>query len=188
MEWMKKATVAVLIFLTALSSLAAQETTNPGIKPILEHYAASNFITGAVSGGDLDLIVQAGVRAPSSNNRQPWHFTVIQNQKLVKQIMPLAVEGNVLIVVSIAGIGWEILDGGLATESIYLAAQVLGYGSRIYTGATRDALNNKFKAELGLPSGYSAIGLVRIGRIATGIDAVSAASARKNPDTTVTYK
>jgi nitroreductase len=185
---MRKQLVMFLLSLTALSSLVAQETINPGIKPILEHYAASNFITGTVRKGDLDLIVRAGTRAPSSNNRQPWHFTIIQNQNLVKQIIPSAAEGNVLIVISIAGTGWEILDGGLATESIYLAAQALGYGSRIYTGATRDALNNRFKSELGLPSDYSAIGLVRIGRIAVGIDAVSAASARKNPDTIVSYK
>jgi nitroreductase len=184
----KQLVVMFLFFLTVLSSLAAQETTNPGIKPILEHYAASNFITGTVSRVDLDLIIRAGIRAPSSNNRQPWHFTVIRNQNLVKQIMPSAVEGNVLIVVSIIGTGWEILDGGLATEGIYLAAQALGYGSRIYTGATRDALNNRFKSELGLPSGYSVIGLVRIGRIAAGIDTVSAASARKNPDMIVSYK
>ncbi|MDR1398779.1 MAG: nitroreductase family protein [Treponema sp.] len=184
---MKKQCVIYVLFLTALSSLAAQATSNLGMKPILEHYAASNFIAGAVSKGDLDLIVKAGVRAPSASNRQPWHFTVIQSYDLVKQIMPSAVEGNVLIVVSVPGTGWEIFDGGLATESMYLAAQALGYGSRIYTGG-RDALNNRFKAALGLPSGYSALGLVRIGRVAAGIDAISAASSRKSVDAVVSYK
>jgi nitroreductase len=97
-------------------------------------------------------------------------------------------DGNVLIVVSVAGTGWEILDGGLATESMYLAAQTLGYGSRIYTGLTRDALNNRFKAELGLPSGYNAIDLVRIGKVDSRADVISGASLRKNADAVVSYK
>jgi nitroreductase len=181
------ATFCVLFALIVLSYLPAQETSNPGLKVILDHYAAANFITGDVSRADLDLIVRAGIRAPSSNNRQPWYFTVIQNKNLVRQIMPQAVDGNVLIVISIAGDGWERLDGGLATENIYLAAQALGYGSRIYTGPTRDTLNGRFKAELELPSGYSAIGLVRIGKAAT-IDAVSGASSRKSAEAVVNYK
>jgi nitroreductase len=187
---MKKAVIVFCALFTqiALSSLSAQEASNPGLQVILNHYAASNFIAGSVNKADLDLIVRAGIRAPSSNNRQPWHFTVIQNQNLVKQIMPQAMDGNVLIVVSVAGTGWEILDGGLATESVYLAAQALGYGSRIYTGPTRDALNNRFKAELGLPSGYSAIGLVRIGKVALRADVVTGASSRKNADAVVNYK
>jgi nitroreductase len=80
-----------------------------------------------------------------------------------------------------------MLDCGLATESIYLAAQALGLGSRIYTGPM-DALNAKLKGELGLPAGYSAAALVRIGRLSADADAVSGASSRKGLDSVVSYK
>jgi nitroreductase len=160
-------------------------------KTIINHYAARNFIAGTIPRADLDQILQAGVRAPSASNRQPWFFTVVQNPELAKRIVPNNVEGNVLIVISGEGDGKTngrvILDCALATESIYLAAQALGYGSRIYTGPI-DALNRDLKAELGLPDGYSAVALVRIGRIQSGVDAVSAASSRKAQNTMVTYK
>jgi nitroreductase len=101
------------------------------------------------------------------------------------------VDGNVLIIVSAPGDGKtngvQILDCALAVENIYLAAQALGYGSRIYTGPM-DNLNKNLKAELSLPSGYSAVALVRVGKVQGGVDAVSAASNRKKTEVVVTYK
>jgi nitroreductase len=106
-------------------------------------------------------------------------------------MLPSTLEGNVLILVSAQGDGKtngrEILDCALAVESVYLAAQALGLGSRIYTGPM-DTINRGLKGELGLPSGYSAIALVRVGKLQPGIDAVSAASSRKSADAVVIYK
>jgi nitroreductase len=86
---MKKIFFAICTFLSIglviLSSLEAQE--NGEIRTILNHYGARNFIAGAVSRNDLDLIIQAGIRAPSASNRQPWHFTVVQNQALARRII-----------------------------------------------------------------------------------------------------
>jgi nitroreductase len=187
---MKKLVCVLLVLGLSLAVLAAQEN-NPALKGIINHYAARNFAAGSIPRADLDLILQAGIRAPSANNRQPWHFTVVQSQDLAKRIVSNNVEGNVLIVISASGDGKtnarQILDCALATESIYLAAQALGYGSRIYTGPI-DSLNQNLKAELGLPPGYSAVALVRVGRVAPGVDAVSAASARNPAGGQVNYK
>jgi nitroreductase len=95
----------------------------------------------------------------------------------------------VLIVISAPGDGRtnarEILDCGLAAQSMYLAAQALGLSSRIYTGPI-EAVNSQLKAELELPQGHNAVVLVRVGRLAS--DATSAASARRNANETVVYK
>lgn len=184
--------VAILsIALTlGVSQLFAQQNAGPA-GAILNHYAARNFVAGSIPKADLDLIIQAGIRSPSANNRQPWYFTVVQNQVLAKQIVSNLVDGNVLIVVSAQGDGKtngsQILDCALAIENIYLAAQALGYGSRIMTGPMA-TLNSKFKTDLGLPSGYNAIALVRVGKVQAGIDAVSAASSRKKTEDLVGYK
>ena len=170
--------------------LFAQENRGPAAL-MLNHYAARNFLTGAIPAADLNAIIQAGVRAPSASNQQPWHFTVVRTLSLAQKITPQTVEGNVLIIVSAAGDGKtnarEIIDCSLAVESIYLAAQALGYGSRIYTGPI-SYLNSNLKGDLGLPSDHNAIALVRIGRVQPGVDAVSAASARKKADDMITYK
>ena len=170
--------------------LFAQQSADPaGV--IINHYAAGSFVAGSVPKADLDRIVQAGIRAPSARNRQPWHFTVVQNLELAKKMVPQAVQGNILIVVSANGDGktngGEILDCGLAVESIYLAAQALGYGSRIYTGPM-DNLNRSLKNELELPKGHSAVALIRIGKVEAPADATSAASSRRAVGSSVTYK
>jgi nitroreductase len=187
---MKKIVFVLFAVLLPLGSLFAQEITNPGLRAIINHYAPANFASGAIPKADLDLILLAGIRAPSASNRQPWRFTVVQNQNLAKRIISNINEGNVLIVISASdgqNNGRVILDCALATESIYLAAQALGYGSRIYTGPM-DAINRNLKGDLGLPSGYSAVALIRVGRAASGADAVSAASPRKSAGEVVDYK
>jgi nitroreductase len=196
---MRKYFIAAGVFIFMLSILpgnnrgafvlSAQES-NPVAAPIVNHYAARNFIAGTIGRQDLETILYAGVRSPSANNRQPWQFTVVQDQNLAKQIVSNIVEGNVLIVISARdgqNNGGMILDCALAAQSIYLTAQVLGYGSRIYTGPI-DTVNRRFKSDLGLPNGYSAVALVRVGRVQSGIDAVSAASARKPLNSMVNYK
>jgi len=158
---------------------------------ILNHYAANNFVAGAIPRADIDTIIQAGVRAPSARNLQPWRFTVVQTQNLAQRIIPQNLDGNVLIVVSAVGDGKtngvEILDSALAVQSIYLTAQALGYGSRIYTGLN-DRINSSFKSELGLPSNHNTVAVVRIGRVSSRADGLSGASSRKQLNEVVFYK
>jgi nitroreductase len=170
--------------LIAVPLMAQQE----GAESIVRHYAERNFIAGDIGKGRLDTVLTAGVNAPSAMNRQPWHFTVVQDAKLVKQMISDAKDGNILIIVS-AGLKASnevhvVLDCGLAVQSMYLAAQAVGLGSRIYTGPI-DAINGKFKNEL--PAGHTAIALVRIGLIEK-TDAVTAASRRQSIDKIVTYR
>ena len=187
---MKKTVLAAAIVLVCVLPLFAQQAANPA-EVITNHYAARSFIAGPIPKADLDSILQAGVRAPSARNQQPWNFTVVQNLDLAKKIIAQTVQGNVIIVVSAEGDGKtngvQILDCALAVQSIYLAAQALGYGSRIYT-APMDAINRNLKTELGLPKGHNAIALIRVGRVESNVDAVSAASNRKNATAVITYK
>jgi nitroreductase len=179
----------VSLFGGAIPRLGAQAAGKAA--PIVNHFAARNFAAGEVTRAELDTILAAGIRSPSAGNRQPWHFTVVRDRTLSSQIVPNMSEGNLLILISAPGDGKTngsaILDCALATQSIYLAAQALGLGSRIYTGPM-DTVNSRFKAELGFPGGHSAVALVRIGRLPPGIDAISAASSRKAPEGMVTYK
>jgi nitroreductase len=183
---------AGLLLLTVISgSLTAQEAANPAINIITNNFAARDFAAGAVSKPELDAIIQAAIRAPSAGNRQPWHFTVVQDPKLAKQIVPQSVDGNVIIIVSAPGDGKtngaQILDCALAAQSVYLAAQSLGLGSRIYTSPI-DAINKNLKKQLDIPANQNAVVLIRIGKLPAGTDAVSSASPRNPADSQVTYK
>ena len=180
-----------LLLILCVSTASAQSWDNPALKNLTNHYAASDFRMGTVTKAELDQIIQAGVRAPSARNSQPWYFTVVQDQFLGGQIIRQFSHGNVLIIVSAKGDGKTngpvILDCGLAVQSMYLAAQAIGLGSRIYTGPVDD-INRHYKTKLGLASDQNAIAVIRIGHISPFADAVSSASPRNNTDKTVTYK
>ena len=140
----------------------------------------------------MDIIVQAGLRAPSAGNRQPWLFTVVQNEALIREIHPQAVAGNVLIVVSGAGDGRTngvvILDCALAAQSMFFAAQALGLGARQYTNNALITRTNNLKAQLGIPDDHNAIIVTQFGRLPPGVDVISSASPRANPETKVIYR
>jgi hypothetical protein len=62
---------------------------------------------------------------------------------------------------------------------MYIAAQSLGPGAHIYAGPVAD-INTNLKEILGIPADYKAVTVLRTGNIDKSVDAVSAASTRKN--------
>jgi nitroreductase len=182
---MKKLFVTFFVLSTVLANGMAEETA---FSVIVNNFGARSYAAGAIPRGDVDKIVSAGVRAPSAGNKQPWHFTVVSNPQLVKKIMSDAPDGNLFVIVSADSSNRDaVFDCALATESIYLAAQALGYGSRIYVGPL-NTVNGSLKNELGIQRDFNAVAVIRVGRLAPNVDAVSSASPRKPADTIVTYK
>ncbi|MCL2042999.1 MAG: nitroreductase family protein [Treponema sp.] len=201
----KKIPVFIVLLTLSLSLLYAggkkdqqvQQVQQPAdratlVFPLLHHFSAREYAEGQVTESERDIIVQAGLRAPSAGNRQPWLFTVVQDQDLVKQILPDATEGNILIVGSglLDGSRNEavMLDAGLAAQSMFIAAQALGLGARQYTNPALIGRANSLKDELGIPEDHTAIIVTRFGRLPAGVDAVSSASPRADPETKVVYR
>jgi nitroreductase len=176
----------VSLFIMVASLFCGAEES--AISVILNHYGARTYVAGAIPKADMDRIVAAGVRAPSAGNRQPWHFTVVPSGDLAEKIVKGMPNGNSLIVISAESPDESVvLDCALAAQSVYLAAQALGYGSRIYTGPIA-AVNKGLKKELGLGDKSAAVVIVRVGKLPPKTDAVSAASSRKAASSLVTYK
>jgi len=187
---MKTLLSLLVIAVMAAGQLNAQASGNPVTDVILSGYSVRNYSTEPVTDQQLDLILKCGIKAPSANNRQPWKFTVIKDDSTMKEIIDNVVPGNVLIIVS--GIEPEQggrtpdFDCGLATQTMFLAAQGLGLGARIY-GRPINNINLKREAYQ-IPSGYKAVMVLRIGNINKSVDAVSAASARKTSEEVINYK
>lgn len=180
----------LLVLFSGFVILSAQTSGNNVIDVILKSYSAKMFTTSPVSDSEIDLIVRCGMKAPSGMNRQPWIFTVVKDQAITGEILQNITAGNILIIVS----GQEKQDGtvdnfacALATENMYVAAQALGLGAHIYAGPVAN-INTNWKEKLGIPVGYRAVTVIRIGNIDKNVDAVSAASTRKKPEEVVIYK
>ena len=188
----RKTFISVFLVLSlATGMLSGQTTGNSVIDVILSGYTARKFTTEPVSDSNIELILKCGLKAPSARNSQLWKFTVVKDNTLIGEIIPNTTAGNILIIVS----GQEPVQQGmnvdfdcaLATENMFVAAQSLGLGAHIYGGPVNN-INLTKKQALGIPDGYKAITVLRIGNIDKNIDAVSSASTRKKIEEVVNYK
>ena len=180
----------VLICILAMAQVNGQSSGNCVTDAILSGYSVQKYSTVPVSDKQLDIILKCGIKAPSAMNAQPWKFTVIKDEPTMKEIIPAVVSGNVLIVIS--GLVAEkdgstpAFDCGLATHSMFVAAEGLGLGARIYGSPVGKVTTNRKAYEI--PDGYKPVMVLRIGNVDKSVDAVSGASARKTSEEIVNFK
>jgi nitroreductase len=170
----------------------ADERVPEVIEFIKSSFSHRNFTTGHVSDEMIQQILMAGHQAGSAGNQQHWHFTVIRNKALIDEIMQNVDEGNVLIV----GLGPNessrfpqdiiVFDNGLAMQNMFLTAQSLGLGTRMYMRPLQN-LNENLLHRLEAPENYRAIIILRIGQIADEVDAVTQASPRHPLETRANF-
>ncbi len=96
------------------------------------------YTSEAVSEEDVKTILEAAMNAPSANNRQPWHFVVVdQRDKLnaITKVHPysqMLKQAPLAVVVcgdtTISASYWQ-QDCAAATENLLLAARALGLGT-----------------------------------------------------------
>lgn len=115
----------------------------------------------------LQVLLKAAMESPSAVNRQPWHFTVVQDQELLQQINRAVWEETmkanpenrsprfsdphfdvfyhaptVIFISADRENYWYHLDSGIACQNICLAAESLGLGT-VILGMPRAAFQNE---------------------------------------------
>jgi len=162
-----------------LDTGALAQSGNPVLELMAVSYSAGVFAEGEVTERDVELILMSGQKAPSAKNEQPWHFTVVTNYEIASGLLSYTKQGNVLIIISgWPGISTDTLafDCGLAAQNIHLAAEALGYGTRMYiqcVGAVEER-----RGELEIPEGYIVQVAILVGPSA--VDAVTSATPRNS--------
>ena len=68
---------------------------NETISTILTRRSFRAYKQDQIADDDLQLILKAGMYAPSAMNQQPWHFTVVQNRETLQKISQ-TIRGNLL--------------------------------------------------------------------------------------------
>ena len=136
----------------------------------------------------LASILKAGLEAPSARNRQPWHFSVVQNADLIQEVHDEAAANmtaetgsprfkapdfqifyhapTVVFLFADKEFYWSHVDCGIAVENMALAAEGLGVGSVIlglplpaFKGYKADDLRGR----LGCPEGYDFVVAIALG-------------------------
>ncbi len=118
---------------------------NPTIRTIMTRTSIRQYSSQPVSKSQVEMLLRAGMAAPTAVNRQPWHFVVVTNrEKLVSlgagrnrmlEQCPLAIVvcGNLEKALSGQAQEYWVQDCSAATQNILLAAHALGLGA-VWTG------------------------------------------------------
>ena len=122
---------------------------------------------------DLERIIEAGRRAPSSANWQPWDFVVVTDRDQLVELAKAWEQGGRHVARSAATIAllakqpddddrngdWLGFDFGQATAQMMITATDLGIGSA--HSSVRDQA--QARKVLGFPDGYLAVNFIALG-------------------------
>jgi nitroreductase len=124
-----------------------------------------------VSEADLNRIAEAGWRAPSAQNRQPWDFVIVTDRTQLQELSTVW-QGARHIASAAAAIAFVVpvppsdrrkltdqYDVGQATMAMMIAATDLGIG----TGHSSVGDQEKARAILGVPDDYLVAYMLGIG-------------------------
>ena len=127
-----------------MSTLAfGGEPMNDTIKTIMNRKSVRAYKEGAVSKEQLEVIVKAGMAAPTAVDKRPWEFIVINDKAMLKKlsdILPYAkMTEKAAVAIIVAGdidrqqggreSDFWMVDCSAATENVLLAVESLGLGA-----------------------------------------------------------
>ena len=135
----------------------------------------------------LSASLRAGLEAPSARNRQPWHFSVVQDGQIIQQIHDAAADAmakggaprfadpdfqifyhapTAVFLFGEKDFAWTQVDCGIAVENMALAAEGLGVGSVILglpKAAFKGEKGDELRALLKCPEGYDFVIALALG-------------------------
>ena len=162
-----------------------QTEVNPVLSNIMARRSIRKYLDKPVEHEMLEVIVRAGINAPSGGNRQQWIVRVVEDQKLIADVNEVYKKANAeqvsrdkdfknmfrnapnLICVCTPANGGGELDAGMLGENMMLAAQAMGLGTCCLGGPVRWLNSNAdakfFLDRLDIPEGYKLNYILAIG-------------------------
>ena len=162
-----------------------QMEVNPVLSNIMSRRSVRKYLDKAVEHEKLELIVRAGINAPSGMNRQPWIVRVVEDRQLIADVTEVYKQENAeqvkrdagfknmfrnapnIICVCTPANGGGELDAGLLGQNMMLAAQSLGLGTCCLGGPVRFMKSNEkakfFIDRLDIPADYQLNYIIAVG-------------------------
>lgn len=87
---------------------------NEVLNTLKKRRSVRQYRSEQIKDNELEEILEAAIYAPTGRNDQPWHFTVVQNKKLIGEISEGAKE-----VMRESGMEWMVQLGGIKDFNIF---------------------------------------------------------------------
>lgn len=170
------ALIAMAIPSSCTNSQSGKEKTgdnimNETLQTIFARTSVRSYSSEPISQDTLEMIVKAGMAAPTGMNRQPWQFVVVSGDEAMKslsekipQVRMLKEAAAAIVVLGNPEISdnW-MLDCSAATENILLAAQSMGIGAVWTAGYPYPDRIAPITAALNIPSPWIPLCLIPMG-------------------------
>ncbi len=144
------------------------------LEAIFSRRSVRKYTADRVSQEDVQVLLKAGMQAPSAKNEQPWHFVVIDQREMLDAIPAFHPASKMLLDAPVAILvcsdrtletkraSW-LQDCSAATQNILLAAHALGLGA-VWLGIFPDS-ERVFGMQdlLNLPKYVRPVSLVAVG-------------------------
>jgi len=149
---------------------------NEIIDAILQRRSIRKFTDQPVEHEKVQILLQAGMAAPSATNAQPWEFIVVDDPKVLKKLklnLPLGRYNSPLCIVvcgspeitskkTAARMFW-VQDCSAATENILIAAVGLGLGT-VWCGVHPvHIFEGRMRAVFDIPKNVTPLGVIQVG-------------------------
>ena len=185
---MKRFFLLAALAATVLLSGCGPKATEPSALDVIMSRTSIRHFTGeAVSAEQLEILLKAGMAAPTAMNSQPWRFVVLTDQDRIANLLGggprsgMFTEAGAVIVVcgqttmmrkpfgqndapavEMENIFWYE-DCSAATENILLAAKALGLGAVCTDGYPATERIAPLAAALGLPENVVPLSIIPVG-------------------------
>lgn len=163
---------------------------NETLETIKRRRSIRKYKPEQIPDADLEAIVECGLYAPSAVNQQKWHFTVLQDRRIIERMgnimrermlksgnermveraragfVPFHGAPTLVIITADPQARFIEIDCGAAAENLALAAEALGYGSCLMAspgGVLSGPEAEELRKELGIPDGYVHVISVALG-------------------------
>jgi len=175
---------------------------NETLNTIAGRYSCRDFAGTPLTHNQINALVEAALAAPSAMNRQPWHVIAVTDKDLIDELDTesmrilaaaedksgyeriLSRGGRVfynapcMIMVASDGSDYALMDCGILSQNVALAAHSLGLGS-VICGMAGIPLNgprgDELKKRMQFPDGYGfgiaiLVGTVKSGKVPHALD------------------
>lgn len=143
------------------------------LKAIMGRRSIRKYTGETIPDGDIKILLEAAMNAPSAHNKQPWHFIVVDDRAVLDKVPEyhgyskmLAQASHAIVVLgdnAIQETDFWIHDCAAATENILIAAHAIGYGA-VWLGVhPSEALIKGTKDLFGIPDIVTPLGIVSLG-------------------------
>jgi len=143
------------------------------LKAIMSRRSIRKYTGAKIPDGDIKVLLEAAMNAPSAHNNKPWHFIVVDDREALDKIpgyhpysKMLEQASHAIVVLAdnkLQDTDFWIHDCAAATENMLIAAHAMRYGA-VWLGVhPNEALIKGTKELFEIPDNVTPLGIVSLG-------------------------